>query len=464
MATITAAPTAAPEKSEIRRRVRNLALPAVGEQLLNTAVGLADVFLIGNMAVLVATQLGYSSATALTAAGLGHQMIWLVTVLMMAVGVGSTALIARAVGARQEHELGRILRQSFVLATIVGVVATIFALVVAEPFLRLLRAPEEVIPLGVSYIQICAWAFLPASLLFVGSACLRGAGDTRTPLYIMLGVNVANVVLSWLLINGNLGLPALGVAGAAIGTAIARIGGGVALTGLLLRGHSGLKLVLEWRPDREMLDRIVKIGLPTAGEMMVFQAAMMVFVPFVTTLGTVAYAAHNVVITIESVSFLPGMGYAAATSALVGQALGARQKRLAVDYAYEALRQGGLMMTLAGLVMVIFPATLVGWFINDPAVIDVAIAPMRAAGLVQLALAVSFILLGALRGAGDTRYPLYARIMTTWVIRMPLVFLLVGYFELGLAGIWLAMCTDFTLQALLVLWRFRRGKWQQIKV
>lgn len=441
-----------------------LALPAVGEQLLNTMVGLVDVFLVGNLSAEASAQLGYSSATALTAAGLGNQFTWLMMVLFMAVGVGASALVARAVGGRDEASLLRIVRQSFVLATLVGLVATAAGLLLAPGFLALVAAPEEARAVGAAYIQINAAAFLPAVFLLVGTACMRASGDTRTPLWVMLGVNGVNVVVSWLLVNGQLGLPTLGVEGAALGSALARTLGGLVIVGLLLRGHGKLHLIPELRPDSEMLRRLSRVGLPTAGEQFVFQAALLIFVRFVTGLGTTVYAAHNITITIESLSFLPGMGYAAATGALVGQALGARDARLAERYAYEGLLQGGLMMASLGVVMFLFPAPIVALFSNDPAVIAAAAPVLRAAGLMQPSLAVSFIILGALRGAGDTRWPLFSRIMTTWVMRLPLMFLLVGTLELGLAGIWLAMATDFTLQAILALWRFSSGRWQRIEV
>lgn len=447
-----------------RGRVFWLALPAVGEQLLNTMVGLVDVFLVGNLSAEASALLGYGSATALTAAGLGTQFTWLMMVLFMAVGVGAGALVARAVGARDEASLLRIVRQTFVLATLVGLVATAAGLLLAEPFLALISAPEGVRATSAAYIKINAAAFLPAVFLLVGTACMRASGDTRTPLLVMLGVNVVNVVVSWLLVNGQLGLPTLGVEGAALGSALARTLGGLAIVALLLRGHGRLRLALEGGLDGEMLRRLARVGLPTAGEQFAFQAALLIFVRFVTGLGTTAYAAHNIAITIESLSFLPGMGYAAATGALVGQALGARDARQAERYAYEGLRQGGLMMSALGGMMFLFPQAIVAIFSNDPAVIATSAPVLRAAGLMQPALAVSFILLGALRGAGDTRWPLYSRILTTWVMRLPLTFFLVGALGLGLPGIWLAMAADFTLQAIMALWRFSSGRWKRIEV
>ena len=454
---------ALPDLLSLRREVFWLALPAVGEQVLNTLVGLSDTFLVGHLSDAAAASLGYTSAVALAGVGLANQLVWLITVFFMAASVGSTALIARARGAGDLATAGRVLRQSLLIGLVMGAIAMLVGLSLARPAIAMLGADADVLPRGVTFLRIVSLTFVPAALLFIGAAALRGAGDTRTPLYVMLGVNVVNVVISWLLINGNLGAPTLGVAGSAIAAAVARGGGGLVLIGLLLRGRSGLKLSLNIQPDREMLRRIVRIGAPSGGEQLVFQGALLIFVRFVTSLGTASYAAHNVVINIESLSFLPGMGYAIAASTLVGLSLGAGRPDRGAASVYEALRQGALMMTALGAVMVAFPHQLIGLFVADPAVADVGASAMRIAGLVQPLLAANFILSGGLRGAGDTRWPLYTKLISTWGVRLPLVLGLVSL-GLGLTGIWLAMAADFAIQATLAWWRFRQGRWQTVRV
>jgi putative MATE family efflux protein len=453
----------------VRRRVFILALPAVGEQVLNVLVGLADIFMVGNLSDAAVAELGYSRDAALNAVGLGNQMNWLVMVLFLATGVGSTALIARAVGGENVTDQRRFLRHSLLIALGVGALGMLLMLGLGRAFLWTLGASApamepEVLPLGALYLNILGTGLIPAALLFIGMACMRGAGDTRTPLYVMLGVNSVNVLITWLLVNGELGLPTLGVAGAAIGSAVARGGGGMVVVWLLWRGRSGLKLDMNLHFDPEIVRRLLRIGAPTAGEMFIFHGALLIFTRFVTSLGTVAHAAHITTINIEALSFLPGMGYAAAASALVGQSLGARDPQLGRRSAFEALGQGIVMMSLMGLLMVIFPHVFLGFFVNDPAVVAAGTEPLRAAGLLQPALAVSFILNGALRGAGDTKWPLYTRLMTTWGIRLPVTLLLVGTLDFGLNGIWLAMCIDFTMQGFLAMWRFNSGRWQRIEV
>jgi putative MATE family efflux protein len=441
-----------------------LALPAVGEQVLNTFVGLADTFLVGHLSIQAATLLGYTSATALAGVGLANQMVWLVTVFFMAVGVGATAVIARARGANDMATANAALRQSLLLGLLMGLASTLIVLPLAPAMMQLLGAGPDVLPRGVDFLHISALSFGPTALLFLATAALRGVGDTRTPLLVMLGVNAINILISWLLINGNLGAPVLGVQGAAIGSAIARGSGGVFLVALLLlRGRSGLRLSFNLRPDWPMIKRIARVGAPSGAEQLVFQGALLVFVRFVTGLGTVAYAAHNVVINIESLSFLPGMGYAIAASALVGQGLGAGKPEEAEANAYEALLQGTVMMTVLGVIMMIIPQQLINIMAADPAVAQAGTGAMRLAGLLQPFLALNFIMSGALRGAGDTRWPLYTKIISTWGIRLPIVMIML-WLGFGLTGVWIGMATDFAVQGALAWWKFRQGRWKTERV
>lgn len=450
-------------KAAIRKRVLTLALPAVGEQILNTLVGVTNTILVGNLSLQAAEYLGYDGTNAIAGISLGNQIVMIIMILFMAVSVGSTALVARARGAGNMAEANSVLRQSILVGAAMGIFATILGFFGARPMLSVLGASEQVLQLGTNYLRIVSSTFLLSALLFIGTATLRGVGDTRTPLFIMLGVNIINIFASWTLVNGHLGFPILGVNGVAIAAAIARGTGGLILIALLLRGMSNLKLEINFTPDFTMLKRIINIGLPSAGEQLVFQGAMLIFIRFITGLGTVAYAAHSVAITIDSFSFLPGLGYATAATALVGQSLGARRAEEAEKTAYEALLQSAIMMSVIGLIMFIFPAALLGLFTKDQAVIAAGVPILRIIGLRQPFMAVNFILSGALRGAGDTRWPLYSKLISTWGIRLPLTPLFL-WFGWGLTGVWVAMTCDLLTQAFLAWWRFQKGTWKTTKV
>jgi putative MATE family efflux protein len=280
---------------------------------------------------------------------------------------------------------------------------------------------------------------------------------------IMIVVNLVNVAISYVLISGGPGIAPMGVEGAAIGAATARTVGGLITFVLLLRGRAGLWLKFQLSLNRDMIQRIVRVGWPFAGEQMVFQGALILFIGMINQLGTAAYAAHNLVIRIESLAFLPGWGYGIAASALVGQALGAKNPEEANAATYEALKQTSLMMVILGGLMALFPQPLLAFFVHDAEVIAAGIIPLQIAGAFQIAMGANFVLSGALRGAGDTRWPLYTKVISTWGLRLPITFIVLMSGG-GLVGVWIAMGVDFCSQAILAYVRFRQGKWRSMQV
>lgn len=445
-----------------RGEVLRLALPAVGEQFLNLLVGLVDTFLVGHLAARTTEQLHYGSAQALAAVGLANYVVWMITTLFIAISVGATALIARATGAGDPVAANSTLRQALLLGGLMGLVGLICTYVFADQLMQLFGAPADVHPLGVDFLRISAFTMLPASLLFVGNAVLRGTGDTRTPLLVMLVVNSLNMFVAWLLVNGQWGLPALGVRGSAWGAAIARGSGGVLALVVLARGRGVLKLDRWPRPDWGMLRRLVHVGLPAGGEQIAFQLALVPFARWIAGLGTVAFAAHNTVLTIESISFLPGLGFATAATTLVGQGLGAEDVARARWSGNEAFRQAVVFMAIMGALFVVVPGWFLSLMVTDPQVVRAGALPLRTVGLIQPMLAANFVFSGALRGAGDTRFPLWVKLISPWLVRLPLAFFLIPL--LGLPGAWIAMSCDLALQGVLSWLRFRGTGWEKIRV
>lgn len=195
---------------------------------------------------------------------------------------------------------------------------------------------------------------------------------------------------------------------------------------------------------------------------MAFQSALIVYARMVTGLGTVAFAAHNTVLTIESMSFLPGAGFAAAATTLVGQHLGAGDVGLARRSANESFRQSVIFMGIMGALFVLVPQWFLWLLVNDGAVVAAGVHPLRTVGIIQPLLAASFIFSGALRGAGDTRFPLLIKLVSPWLLRLPLAMVLIP--RLGLLGAWIALSSDLALQGLLAWWRFRGNRWELIRV
>jgi putative MATE family efflux protein len=443
-----------PAQRDIRRDVLHLALPATGEQMLAMMVGIVDTFLVGHL-----------GAAPLAAVGLANQWIFLAQTLLGAIATGSTALIARFIGAGEPVPANQVVRQSGLLAVLVGLIASALGITLAGPAVLLLGAQGEVILLSTAYLRIVASGLLFASMMFIGNACLRGAGDTRTPLSVMVVVNVVNIIVAWSLINGLFGLPKLGVIGSALGAVSGQISGGTLVLILLLKGRSGIRLRLDGlRPDGSMIRRLLRVGLPTGVEQLLFRTGNMAYVRILASLGIAAYAANQVAINGWSLAFMPGFGFAVAATTLVGQALGARNPDAAEQRGYVSFKLGGVLMGLIGLTFVLFPERIMGFFTNDAEVIALGTAPLRVIGLFQPMLASSMIFAGGLRGAGDTRFPMIMTGIAIWFVRLPLAYLFALVFGWGLVGAWTAMGLDLTLRGVFNYLRFRGGRWKTMRV
>jgi putative MATE family efflux protein len=234
---------------------------------------------------------------------------------------------------------------------------------------------------------------------------------------------------------------------------------------VLLRGHAGIRLTL--RPlcfDRDLIRRILRVGVPTGLEQVLFRSGNMVFARILASLGTVAYAANQVAINGWSLAFMPGFGFAVAATTLVGQGLGAGDPDLAESRGYLSYRLGAAVMVAIGLTFLFFPAQIIGFFTTDPEVVALGAGPLRLAGVVQPLSAASMVFSGALRGAGDTRGPMVVTGLGIWLVRLPLALLLALALHWGLLGAWLAMTVDISGRGVFNWLRFRSGRWKTMRV
>ncbi len=434
------------------RRVLRLAVPSASEMLLGMLVGLVNTYLVGHL-----------GSASLTAVGLGSQWAMAAMVLFSAVGTGATALTARMIGASDHVGASRVVGQALAIAVVCGLLSTLLLVAFAEPAMLLMGAHGEAVTQGATYLRIISLVFPVSALMFVGNACLRGAGDTRTPLLVMAIVNVINVVIAWVLVEGIGPFPALGVAGAAWGSAAGRLAGGLLVLALLLGGRVGLRL--RWRgPDREMAWRILRVGLPASLDQLIFRLGMLVWVRMVASLGTVAYAAHQIALNGESISFMPGWGFAMAATTLVGQGLGAGDHVRAEKDAMFCFGIAAAFMSVMGIIFVVAAPQIIGLFTSEAEVVAMGSTPLRLIGVVQPLLAAMMVFSGGLRGAGDTLTPMLVNGAAIWLLRVPLTLLATSWLGWGLTGVWLVMALDLTVRGVVLFWQFRGGRWKMVQV
>jgi putative MATE family efflux protein len=440
--------------SRDRQHIVALAWPAVVGNIMYTLTSLVDMIMVGSL-----------GAPSLAAVGLGGLLIWVSYGVMASVATGTTALVARFTGAKEEGMTERVLGQSLALVAFFSVFLTLLAFSYAEDFLHLIGAEGEVVALGGEYLRMVFLATFFIFFAFVTEGALRGAGDTKTPLKIDLAINAFNLTLDYLLIYGKFGFPKLGVMGAGIASASSFTIGSLLYLAVLLSGRYAVSLKRgSLSFDLIMMRRILRIGVPSSVERLVMSGSMVVYTTIIVGFGTAALAAHQVGLRIESLSFMPGIGFAVAATALVGQNLGAKKQERAYSMAWETSKLCALLMSLVGVVLFFFPENFVHLFTGDDEVVKLGVIYLRLVAISQPSLALTFVLAGALNGAGDTRWVMYTTVFGLWFFRLPLAYLLGVTMAYGVFGAWVAMIIDIYARSLLLGFRFKSGKWMEVKV
>jgi len=440
-------PPSKPQQS-LQRRVLGLAAPVIGENLLQTLLGVVDTILVAGL-----------GAVALAGVGSALQVILVLIAALTALSVGASVLVAQAYGAGDLTAASRYAQQSLLWSVIFSIPLAILGLLFSVPILGLFGLEADVTQVAAQYLHVTLGTVTAIMVLLIGGGVLRGAGDSRTPMLITALANVLNVSLTYTLIYGHFGLPALGAVGSAWGTFLSRLIGALILIWVLLKGRNGVRIGLgfSWRPQLHVAREVLRIGLPAALEELLVIMAFATLTPVVAGLGTVALAAHRVVINVLSLSFLPGIGFGLAATALVGQSIGARKPQEARAITSIALRWAVIWMGALGAIFLFFAPQIMSLYSDDPQMIAQGAAAIRVVALTQPLWAGSFVFAGALRGTGNTRLPLVITGVAMWAV-VGLGFLAVTLVQQNLVAIWTAFLIvgPFETAAFALAWRWWR--------
>ena len=447
---------------ELRSTIFHLAWPTVTEQALQTLVQYVDT-----------AQVGQISASASAAVGLTSTTMWLVCAPLWALAMGVLACISQALGAQDRQRAQRAAAQSVLLTLAVGAALTVLTLSVS-PFLPgWLGAEEEIYADAALYFAIvCApTLFRTASILF--ASVLRAQGNTKTPMQINLLMNVINILLNFLLINpaktwrlGPRSIPmwgaGLGVAGAAIATAVSLVIGGTLMTLAVFRSP---ELGLRGQPlrcDRPILRQCLRISLPIAADRVTVMLGQVVFTALIARLGTLSIAAHSIALTAEQAFYVPGYGMQAAAATLAGYQIGARDEEKLMQYSSAITAIAVFLMTAMSLLLFLFPRIIMGCFTPDEGVIALGAQVLRIVAVSEPFFAVVIILEGTFNGAGDTRAPFLISVSCMWGVRIVSTWLCISVFRLGLTAVWWCMVADNMTRFVCMLYRYRGRRWKRL--
>ncbi|MBE6930563.1 MAG: MATE family efflux transporter [Ruminococcaceae bacterium] len=431
-----------------------IAWPALVELILTQLTSMADLMMVGNL-----------GPWAITSVGLSTQPKFLLMTMFMSLNVGVTALVARLKGEGKPDVANDVFRQAMVLNIVLGVIMCTLGWLFAEPLVLFMGAQEAAtLKGGADYLRYQMVGFIPLALTTTMTAAMRGAGHSKAAMYYNTSTNVVNIILNYLLIEGRFGFPRLEVVGASLATSLGQCVGFTVALIFSLKGKYYVKLNYRgYRFNFEIIKRIARVGAPAMLEQCFMRAGMIMFAKTVANLGTVEFATHQVCMNIQALSFMTGTAFSTSATSLVGQSLGRKRPELAECYASRSRRIGLITAVLLMILFIACPRPIVAAYNDDPQIVETGARILMMLAFMQPFQSSQLITAGALRGAGDTRFPAIVSFLTVFLLRPGIAMWLVST-PLGLYGAWIAMIGDQLVRTGLIFLRYNSGKWKLMKV
>ncbi|CAA6819902.1 MAG: Na+ driven multidrug efflux pump [uncultured Sulfurovum sp.] len=432
------------------KKILKISLPAAFNSLLDMLQVITDLIMVGTI-----------SAIAVASVGLGLQALMFIFSILTVLQVGTNALISRFYGGKRMHQGALAFATLLRFALYLSIPMTLFWYFGANAFYGWMGVDIEVVALGTSYVSILTMMIPFILLKYVFVTALNATGDTSTPMYVKIVSIILNVFLNYVLIFGNFGVEAMGVAGVAWATVMVNILEFFVYLWLYVKGKTPFKPLFYF--SKNLLDRALKVGLPATYERTLTVTSFMLFTAIIADYSTEALAGYQIGLRIEGLAFMPGIGFTIAAMALMGQGLGAKKPEQSREDVLLVLKYAASLMFFLSFFMIFTPQLIVGYFTNDIKTMEEASLYLQIVGLSQIPLAFNFVLSGALRGAGDSRRTLRINLISLWVVRIIPAFILSWYFE-DIIWVYIAMISDTFVKAFF-LWRaFDKGEWEKIKV
>ena len=437
-----------------------LAFPVLAENLLHMFVGVWDTYLANHLPVEA------DQSPAGSAVGSIAYFLWFFGLLVSSIGAGTTAIIARAKGARHKSMANSVTGQSISSAILVGIIIGTLLYFLSPMLISLIRLEGAAPRFALPYLQMLSMTLPFTMVMNVAASCQRGYGDTLTAGVVMVIVDIINAVFSYGLTFGKFGLPLLGFNGIALGTIVAYVAGGIIQFAVLMYGRNGLKLHLHrMRPHWTTLKRLIRIGIPAAVEGLLMWLSNIGVIRVVNSMDAtnVMGNAHMIAIRIESFSFMTGMAIAAAAATMVGQSLGMKDPQRAQKSALAAYAIGGGAMTFFGVLFIAFGKHFAMLISNDSQIVELVAKCLFRTGFIQCGFAAYIIFSSVLRGAGDTFVVMILSLCSVICVRF-IGAMIVAKYHGSLPTLWIVLCAELFFRGCLAAGRFLQGGWKKVKV
>ncbi len=443
-----------PPKHLIKTTIQ-MAWPTILESFLISSVIMVNMMMVSTL-----------GANAVAAVGLVSQPRLLAISFIFSLNIAVSAIVARKRGQNDRDGANKILVQAMIISIVLTVIMSVICVKYADAIMRFAGSEPETHADSVLFFKIVMGGIIFTTVTMVNNAAQRGAGNTKISMKTNMTANLIAVVCNYLLINGNLGFPAMGIKGAAISTLIGT--GAGCLMSIYSVSHKdqfvyfqGIKF---FKLDTESVKSITKIGAPSLVEQFMLRAGFLAYAIIVAHLGTTTFATYQIGMQFLILSFSFGDGLSNASIALVGRSLGEERQDLAKIYGSICQRMGIICSSLCALTFIVLGRELFMLYSREPDILQYAMTTMLFMSFITYMQISQVIFSGCLRGAGDVVFVAYASFITVTVIRPLAGWILCYPLHMGMFGVWLAVSIDQTMRLVMTSLRFRSGKWMYHKI
>jgi len=438
----------------IRRALGLLAIPMMLEMSMEAVFAVVDIAFVSRL-----------GTAAVAAVGITEALVTVLYAVAIGLGMGTTAMVSRRIGARDRDGAASVTGQSILIGVCLSLLIGIPGAMLAPDLLTLMGADPEVVTTGSGFTAMLLGGSGSILFLFLLNAAFRGAGDAPIALRALMLANGINIVLDPCLIFGPGPFPELGVTGAAVATTIGRSAGVLYLARHLFAGRDRLHLqARHLRTDAPIIKTLLRISVGGIGQFLIATSSWIAVMRIVAVYGSSPVAAYTISLRLVEFAILPAWGLGNAAATLVGQNLGADEPERAERSVWLAARYNVIFMSVLGVLLLIAAPVIVAWFSTDPEILRYGTNCLRIVGLGYPAYAAGMILVQALNGAGDTRSPSLMNLVCFWLIQIPLAYWLATDYELGPNGVFIAIVVSESLLTMLALIVFRSGAWRSQQV
>lgn len=441
------------EKSSQLRKAGLFAItwPIFIEQLSHILPGIVDTFMVSH--------LGDGAVAGLAVA---NQIVGFFIILFSFIGIGTTVVLTHYLGASDRAGADRVAATAVGINFWLGVAVSVLIWGFSGDMLRLLHLPPTLMPYAQPFLALMGGTLFLESLNIAFGSVLRAHGHTREAMIIAIGMNVLNLVLNVVLIFGLLGFPKMGVVGAALSTVVSRAVACMALA-WVVRRQLGIGVRLHWltRFSRDAIARILKIGIPAAGENLCWQASFMVITYFVGQMGEMQLATFSYAMQLSMVMMMLGISIGIGTEIMIGHMVGAGHFDDAYRQLLRSLRVGLGVTVVSTCCVVALAPWLLGLFTSDPAIIAGGALLLRVSLILEPGRTFNLVVINSLRATGDARFPVFMGMLSMWGVAVPLAWLLGLHLGWGLIGIWIAFTCDEWVRGLSMYARWKSRIWEK---